>query len=276
MSDLNKKELQKSLDEIEAMADEILSKSEETENIQEGVDVPKVEAVDENAQVEGDVEKAMKPEDISEPGEDDKAESDKKAEAEDKKDEKPKPKESEDEENSEDDSEDDSEDEEEVTQKSFNDFVAESEELSKGVEVSDFLAEFTRVYGAITDTLRNDVNKSLQTSEHVSNILAKSFNAIMKSQNELVKSIQELSERLDSVERQPVGRKAQVSIMEKSFNHSAGLEEGKQELSKSEKLEKLSNMAINGQHGVTISDVIQFESTGTLRPELQHLFKENQ
>lgn len=265
MSYLNKKELQKSLDEIEAMADEILSKSEGTENIQEGVD--------ENAQVEGDVEKAMKPEDISEPGEDDKAESDKKANDEDKKDEKPKPKESEDEEESEDES--DSEDEEEVTQKSFNDFVAESEELSKGVEVSDFLAEFTRVYGAITDTLRNDVNKSLQTSEHVSNILAKSFNAIMKSQNELAKSIQELSERLDSVERQPVGRKAQVSIMEKSFNHSAGLEEGKQELSKSEKLEKLSNMAINGQNGVTISDVIQFESTGTLRPELQHIFKEN-
>lgn len=266
MSDLNKKELQKSLDEIEAMADEILSKSEETENIQEGVDVPKVETVDENAQVEGDVEKAMKPEDISEPGEDDEAESDKKANAEDKKDEKPKLKESEDEDESED---------EEVTQKSFNDFVAESEELSKGVEVSDFLAEFTRVYGAITDTLRDDVNKSLQTSEHVSNILAKSFNAIMKSQNELAKSIQELSERLDSVERQPVGRKAQVSIMEKSFNHSAGLEEGKRELSKSEKLDKLSNMAINGQNGVTISDVIQFESTGTLRPELQHIFKEN-
>lgn len=263
MSDLNKKELQKSLDEIEAMADEILSKSEETENIQEGID--------ENAQVEGDVEKAMKPEDISEPGEDDNAESDKKANDEDKKDEKPKPKESEDEEES----EDESEDEEEVTQKSFNDFVAESEELSKGVEVSDFLAEFTRVYGAITDTLRDDVNKSLQTSEHVSNILAKSFNAIMKSQNELAKSIQELRERLDSVERQPVGRKAQVSIMEKSFNHSAGLEEGKQELSKSEKLDKLSNMAINGQNGVTISDVIQFESTGTLRPELQHIFKEN-
>lgn len=273
MSYLNKKELQKSLDEIEAMADEILSKSEGTENIQEGVD--------ENAQVEGDVEKAMKPEDISEPGEDDKAESDKKANDEDKKGEKPKPKEpddedeSEDEEESEDESDSEDEEEEEVTQKSFNDFVAESEELSKGVEVSDFLAEFTRVYGAITDTLRNDVNKSLQTSEHVSNILAKSFNAIMKSQNELAKSIQELSERLDSVERQPVGRKAQVSIMEKSFNHSAGLEEGKQELSKSEKLEKLSNMAINGQNGVTISDVIQFESTGTLRPELQHIFKEN-
>lgn len=274
MTDLNK-DLQKSLEEIDAMADEILAKSENTENqeVQEDIEkgITDENVVDEGAQKEGNVEKAVKPEDVAESYEDDEGKDNNDDEDDDEDDD-----DKEDvEDKGDDNQEDEKDDKEEITQKSFTDFVAESDELSKGIEVSDFLAEFTRIHGAITDALREDVNKSLQTSTHTANILAKSFNAIMKSQNELAKSIEELRERLETVERQPVGRKAQVSIMEKSFNHSAGLDEGSKELSKAEKLNRLSDMAINGQNGVTINDVIQFESTGALRPELEHLFNQN-
>lgn len=267
MTDLNK-DLQKSLEEIDAMADEILAKFEDTENqeVQEYIEkgITDKNVVDGGAQKGDNVEKAVKPEDVTEPNEDDEGKDNNDDEDDENKEDV--------EDKGDDNQEDEKDDKEEITQKSFTDFVAESDELSKGIEVSDFLAEFTRIHGAITDALREDVNKSLQTSTHTANILAKSFNAIMKSQNELAKSIEELRERLETVERQPVGRKAQVSIMEKSFNHSAGLDEGRKELSKAEKLNRLSDMAINGQNGVTINDVVQFESTGVLRPELEHLF----
>jgi hypothetical protein len=93
----------------------------------------------------------------------------------------------------------------------------------------------------------------------------------MKSQESLAKSLADLADRLEVVERTPVGRKAQVNVVEKSFNHSAGLSgEGKgQELSKAEKLTKLSDMAMQGKAGVTINDVVSYESTGFLRPEVE-------
>jgi hypothetical protein len=140
----------------------------------------------------------------------------------------------------------------------------------------------------VLDTLRGDINKSLETSTHTATILAKSFSAIMKSQEgltNLVKSqasalqvqeelIKSLQERLEGVERQPAVRKSVINTMEKSFDHSAGVTNAgeKQELSKSEKIEKLTNMAIEGQNDVTINDVVAFESTGYIRPELNHIF----
>lgn len=257
MSDLNEK-LNKSLEEIDRLADEVLSKSEEPEKVEDGV-VETPEAVVETpegvTQVEGeDVEKGLKPDDVSDQSEDNGAD-----EAGDKEG---------------NDEEEDSKDDKEDVKKSFYEEAKENPEIQKGLDVSDFLNEFTRLHGQIVDSLRDDVSKSLNSSSQTATILAKSFNAIMKSQNELSKSIENLAARLDTVERQPVGRKAMVNVVEKSFNHSAGIQEPIQELSKAEKLSKLTAMAMQGNQGVAINDVIHYESTGQLRPELEKLLQQ--
>lgn len=246
--------LAKSLEEIEARADEVLSKSVEQDEADDKEDVEKALKPDE---VASDTDKAGS-EDKDNDGDDDKKE--------DKKD------------------DDKGEDKDEDTKKSLTDEFLEDETIAKSVEVSDFLSQFTRINGDILDTLRSDINKSLETSSHTATILAKSFNAIMKSQEgltNLVKSqasalegqgelIKSLQDRLEGVEKQPAVRKSVINTMEKSFDHSAGLASAgeKQELSKSEKVEKLTNMAMNGENGVTVNDVVSFESTGQVRPEL--------
>lgn len=252
--------LAKSLDEIDALAEDVLSKSVETSE----------EEVEETTQETNDeIEKGIKADEVSEEeGEKDTDEGDEDKEEAEKED----------------------KEEDEDTKKSFIDELSENETISKSIEVSDFLAEFTRAHGSVIDSLRGDINKSLETSTHTATILAKSFGAIMKSQEgltNLVKSqatqlneaqglIKSLQERLDSVERQPVQRKAVVSTVEKSFNHSAGLSSVTEEsgvLSKSEKIAKLTQYAMEGKHGVTVNDVVTFESAGTLRPELESILK---
>jgi hypothetical protein len=259
MSDLNK--LEKSLAEIEALADEILSKSEQPEAIDGGNETPEtVEKSETPEQIEDGetVEKGLKPGDVSK--EDTKQDGDVDNKA-----------------NGEDADEDEDEDDKPKgeVKKSFFEEAQESSSLQKGFEVSEFLTEFTKLQGRITDALRGDVEKSLQSSAHTAQILAKSFNAIMKSQNELAKSLAALEARLTNVESQPVGRKAVVNVVEKSFNHSAGVQEPSKELSKGEKLQKLTDLALQGGQGVTIQDVINFETSDQLRPELESLFKQN-
>lgn len=248
--------LSKSLEEIEALADEILSKSQE-------------EVKDDNVEIE----KGLKADEIAENTEE---KEDNKEEAQDGTEDK-----------EEEDSAENEEDDEKV-EKSAVKLLQENEEIAKSIEVSDFLTQFTRINGEVIDSLRADINKSLETSAHTATILAKSFGAIMKAQESLtnlVKSqseqiakqeelIKSLQTRLEELEKQPVGRKAVVSTFEKSFNYSAGLtgkDSNEQKLSKSQIIEKLTELALKPNSGVTVSDVVQFESTGQLRPELEHL-----
>lgn len=274
--------LAKSLEEIEAKAEEVLSKSEE------------VEAEEENSEVtEGEeVEKAIKPEEVADGGagtsndvgeedageKEDKDEDEDEDKKDDKKDDKEVAK-----------SEADEEEADEEVEKSIVDEFTENEKIAKSLEVSDFLSEFTKVNGSVIESLRNDINKSLETSTQTATILAKSFGAIMKSQEgltDLVKSqakelseaqelIKSLQNRLDEVEKQPAVRKSVINTMEKSFDHSAGItsKAEPQELSKAEKVQKLTDFAMEGKHGVTVSDVVAYESTGQLRPELEQYLK---
>lgn len=247
--------LSKSLEEIEALADEVLSKSQE-------------EVKDDNVEIE----KGLKADEIAENTEE---KEDNKEEAQDEAEDK------------EEDSAENKEEDEKV-EKSAVKLLQENEEIAKSIEVSDFLTQFTRINGEVIDSLRADINKSLETSAHTATILAKSFGAIMKAQESLtnlVKSqseqiakqeelIKSLQTRLEELEKQPVGRKAVVSTFEKSFNYSAGLtgkDSNEQKLSKSQIIEKLTELALKPNSGVTVSDVVQFESTGQLRPELEHL-----
>jgi hypothetical protein len=242
----NEEKLAKSLEAIENQADEVIAKSEAEAKAK--------------AETEAEISKGVKPDDVSEDNED---------------------KEGEGEEGSEN-TEDKGEDKD--VKKSFAAEVEGNEELSKGIDASDFLAEFTRVNGAVIDALRSDVTKSLETSTHTATILAKSFGAIMKSQEgltDLVKSqasqleeqavlIKSLQGRVDVVEKTPTVRKSVVTPMAKSFNPGASASDN---LSKSQIAEKLSDLAIKPDTGVTVTDVVNFESTGVLKPEHKALIE---
>ncbi len=245
----------KSLEEIDKKADEVIAKS--------------AAAKDEDKDSEKGSEN-LKADDVS----DDKADS---GESEEKK------------EASKEDAGDDKADDKEV-QKSLADLVDEDEEMKKSLEVSEFLKSFTELNSGVLEGLRGDINKSLETSTHTATILAKSFGAIMKSQEglmDLVKSqdvklqeanelIKSLEARLEDVEKQPVVRKSVINTVEKSFNHSAGLENAGEakELSKSEKVEKLTALALDANNSsVTVQDVLLFESTGEIRPEIEQFLK---
>ena len=235
--------LSKSLEEIESMAEEVIGNSEDSEDSEE-------------------VKKGLKAKDISDSENDEDDDEDEDDDDEDEDD---------DDEDDDDEDDDDEDDDDEDVKKSFVEMMTEDEKISKALDVSDFLYEFTRKNGFIVDSLREDVQKSMETSADTAAVLAKSFGAIMSSQKQLIKSIVELNTRLNDLERQPSGRKAVVNVMEKSFNRSAGISsEG--ELSKSQISEKLTNLALNGK--ISISEVISFESTGQLKPEVQFLLNE--
>lgn len=236
MSEMNN-ELAKSLEAIEEQAELLAADSEE-------------------------IEKGLKPNEVAEENGDDKEE---------------KPSEKEDG-NEEEEKEADTEDKEE-----------KEEETKKSLDFDDVITALNTMTGTSED-LRSDVVKSMELSQNVAQVLAKSFGAIMTSNESLtslVKSqsskldeahdlIKSLEARLDEVESQPVMRKSIVTAVEKSFDHSAGLtsKASATELSKSQKVEMLSNMAMNGQNGVTVNDVVRFDSTGELRQELNHVFNQ--
>lgn len=235
----NEEKLAKSLEAIENQADAVIAKSEAEAQAK--------------AEEEAEIAKGVKPEDVSEDNEG---------------------KEGEGEEGSEN-TEDKGEDKD--VKKSFAAEVEGNEELSKGIDASDFLAEFTRVNGAVIDGLRADVTKSLETSTHTATILAKSFGAIMKSQESLVAKLEEqaqiiksLQGRVDVVEKTPTVRKSVVTPMNKSFNAGAPASSN---LSKSQIAEKLSDLAIQPNTGVSVTDVVNFESTGVLKPEHKALIE---
>jgi len=233
--------LSKSLEEIESMAEEVIGNSEDLEEVKKGISAKDVsDSEDDDDEDEDD-------EDEDDEDEDDEDEDD------------------------EDEDEDDEDEDDEDVKKSFVEMMTEDEKISKALDVSDFLYEFTRKNGFIVDSLREDVQKSMETSVDTAAVLAKSFGAIMSSQKQLIKSIVELNTRLNDLERQPSGRKAVVNVMEKSFNRSAGISSDG-ELSKSQISEKLTNLALNGK--IAISEVISFESTGQLKPEVQFLLNE--
>ncbi|QKE56386.1 hypothetical protein [Bacillus phage YungSlug] len=238
----NEEKLAKSLEAIENQADEVIAKSEAEAQAK--------------AEAEAELSKGVKPDEVAEDNEGKEGEGEEGSETEDK-----------------------------DVKKSFAAEVEGNEELSKGIDASDFLAEFTRVNGAVIDGLRADVTKSLETSTHTATILAKSFGAIMKSQEgltDLVKSqasqleaqgelIKSLQDRLGVVEKTPTVRKSVVTPMEKSFK--PGAPKATDTLSKSQIAEKLSDLAIQPNTGVSVTDVVNFESTGVLKPEHEALIK---
>lgn len=195
---------------------------------------------------------------------------------------------------------DDDEDEEEEqvgkVKKSTRDrFTDLMKSLSPGSAEEDFVDTVAKSL-LYLEKSQTDTEETLSA---VSQTLVKSIGAVMEAQQEtqkqnasLVSLVKAQSQQIEALlgqqenfeksvkaevgelASQPVQRKGTVNVMEKSFSHSAGLQAEGGNLNKSEVLDKMVNMAINGDNGVTAHDVMTYESQGTMRPELESVFKQ--
>lgn len=266
------------LQELEAKADEILSKSQAEEQ-----DLKKSE--EKEALEEKDVQEK---EDIEKEGEQDlkKGEADKEEAEEKQEEDEAKDDDEAEVEVVEESAEEVEEDDEKEMGKSIKEMVEENETIKKSHEVSPFLQEWSRVLTRALESMQETIEKSIQAKvEDVTTpVLVKSMKAMiahqegledliksqkkaLEEQSELIKSLQE---RLENIEKQPMPRKSVVNVVEKSFAKSAGIEEG-ETLSKAQIASRLEKLAREGK----IDDlaVIKFDTTGQLDPEIEQLVK---
>jgi len=163
---------------------------------------------------------------------------------------------------------DDADDKDDKMGKSLSDHAAEDDTVSKGLEVSEFLAGFASV-----------IHKSLQSTEErvVARVLKAlasdaegtgEFNkSLAEAVGRLAESVAAVSQRVDQVESQPAHapRAAHnVQVLEKgSYDGPAGGEP----LSKALVAATLVELVQRGE--ATTQDVLKFDSSQTLSPRLE-------
>jgi hypothetical protein len=164
------------------------------------------------------------------------------------------------------------EQEDEEVEKSLEGTLKSNDNVKKALEVSEFLD--TLVKGISGDLLaqRAELSKSIESTSHSNELLAKSFVGIAKSQRvvletqaELLKSVRALSTRLQKIEAQPQVRKSvatapQAQVLEKAFGGDNAA--ASTQLSKSQVSAKLFQGIQEGK--VTQDELLAFESLGTM------------
>ena len=148
--------------------------------------------------------------------------------------------------------------------KSLSDVASENEDVAKGLEVSSFLTGWTDVQSEALSSVEQRISKSLQSIH----------NEQREYQGELAKSIAGLAEvltlqsqRIEQLESTPArAPKSAVSAVEKSFGSGGHAPQG-EPLNKSQVLGYLTSMVEAGE--VSATDVIKFESTSAISPELE-------
>lgn len=152
------------------------------------------------------------------------------------------------------------EDEEKVEKSFVKKATSESEELKKGVEVSDFLAELVNQIGESVDST-NHLVKSQQRETN------KNIVELAKSLKGIGEALSGVMERIEAVEKTPVSPRK--SVLSKSEKGVQRFEDVEVEMSKSQILNKMTNLVEKGDPSVNADDVIRFESTGRMRPEIK-------
>jgi hypothetical protein len=250
------KMINKSLDEIDAIVDEI-NKGEELEVIakaQKDQDVTP-EEVSEDAPQGEESDEEVDPEQ-EEPGDVDSEEQEDTGE----------------------------EEEEEEYEKSLEKDMKGNEGVRKALEVSEFLDELVKSMSKIIEGQRSDIVKSIESTDSSNQLLAKSFTGIAKSQKtvletqvKLMKSMRSLTDRIGTLESQPLTRKSLsgAKAVEKSFQASAGDIPKEATLTKSMALTTLTAEFEKGNKGF-INDILALESTGnfnSLSQDAKNLLK---
>jgi hypothetical protein len=167
-------------------------------------------------------------------------------------------------------------------EKSLDQELNGNDSVRKALEVSEFLNELVKGISSVLSKHGESISKSINSTETSQELLAKSFNGIVKSQkavletqSRLMKSVGELTNRINKLESQPMTRKSVPSAkaVEKSFAASAGDAPVKQAFNKSMALNELSKAVSEGKNQF-ISDILALEGTGdvsALSSEAKHL-----
>lgn len=151
--------------------------------------------------------------------------------------------------------------------KSFTDHAAEHEVLSKGFEVSEFLAGFAQVMHKSLTSMEARITDRVLTAVARS---AEETGSVQKSMAEAVAALGEVlaaqAQRIDQVETGPA-RAAKSATMAKSGGYRDSAAEGGEDMNKSQITEKLVELVQKGQ--ATAQDVLKFDATGEITPELR-------
>jgi hypothetical protein len=158
-----------------------------------------------------------------------------------------------------------------------------NEDISKAIEISDFLSALTGEITGYVNGLSDNINKSLGTNDVIMKSFAKSFQAIAQSQQavvqatsnvtNLVKSISdkvdEMNGRMSEMEQTPVVRKSvsNTKVLDRDFQKSIGVEKTDTVLSKSQKASILTDLILKGE--ASTMDMLNLESGATLDPSIE-------
>jgi len=167
--------------------------------------------------------------------------------------------------------------------KSFNEVVNENDTLQKGIEVSEFLSEFAKSFGSGIEASENrtmgfvqDIGQQLFTALHEFKAEQADFNkSLAESIVNIGHGVAGSMEQVQQVAEMPAGppRSQQLraipggqerqGFVQKSLG---GPGEG---ISKSMMTEVMTDMLEKGEGGIQPVEIIKFDSTGEIRPELQ-------
>ena len=137
----------------------------------------------------------------------------------------------------------------------------DSDEIKKGVEVSDFLSDITTQIGESIDSVNTLIKSEI-------NGVTDSVREIAKAMKDIGESTVELIQRMNEIERTPIG--SRKSVLTKGEKGISRFDSGT-ELSKAQVLNKLTSMFEKSENGVTADDVIGFEASGRMKPELKEI-----
>lgn len=148
--------------------------------------------------------------------------------------------------------------------KSLMDFAAEQPSVQEGFEMSDFLSGFAQVMHKSLQAMESRVTDRVLTALAAN---AEEQGEVQKSLATAVASLGEVltvhAQRIEQMETAPArGPKTEVSV-QKSMGHGG---DGLESLSKSQINDRLLELVEKSQ--ASPADVLKFDATGTLSPEL--------
>lgn len=163
-------------------------------------------------------------------------------------------------------------DEDEDMDKSLTDFATEDDSVSKGLEVSEFLAGFAGVVAKSLEAMERRIVKQVlaaQTGEaQADGEFQKSLAEAIVNLGEAVTAVAQRQEQLESAPaRAPrAAQPGQVQVLEKGNFQGQAPGQG-EALTKSLVAATLVDLVQKGE--ASAQDVIKFDSSGTLSPELE-------
>lgn len=155
-------------------------------------------------------------------------------------------------------------DDDEDTKKSLSDYASENEAVSKGLEMSPFLAGWAQVqHESLQSQEDRIVGRILKSLKSLDNDNAEYQMQLAKSMQALAEVITLQSQRVEQIESTPARGPKSAQVVEKSFGPGGAASAGQGEmLQKSQILDTLVDMAKSQR--ISPTEVVKFESTGEI------------